>query len=51
MIEQPLEEQGGFGQKGGTKAGAFMDRAFLPSTINQRNRELAGGDFLCAAGK
>lgn len=44
MTEQQLEEQGSFGLKGGTKAGAFMERAFLPSTLSQRNRELTGGE-------
>lgn len=43
MIEQRFEERGGFGQKGGTKAHAFTERAFLLCTISQRNRKLAVG--------
>lgn len=42
MIEQQFEERGGFGQKGGTKAHAFTERAFLLCTISQRKRKLAG---------
>ena len=44
MIEQRFKERGGFGQKGGTKAHAFTERAFLLCTISQRNRKLAGGE-------
>lgn len=44
MIEQRFEERSSFGQKGGTKAHAFTERAFLLCTISQRNRKLAGGE-------
>lgn len=44
MIEQWFEERGGFGQKGGTKAHAFIDRAFLLCTISRGNIKIVGGE-------